>query len=36
MVAKLATKRWNKLNEEPSLRNDLEVWTKDSKIDIIR
>jgi hypothetical protein len=33
---KLATKRWNKLNEDGRLRKDLEVWTKDSKIDIIR
>jgi len=33
---KLATKRFNKLQEEDRLRNDLEVWTKDSKIDIIR
>jgi len=33
---KLATKRFNKLHEEGRLRNDLEVWTKDSEIDIIR
>ena len=33
---KLATKRWTKLNEEGRLRNKLEVWTKDSQIDIIR
>ena len=33
---KLATKRFNKLQEEDRLRNDLEVWTKDSQIDIIR
>ena len=33
---KLATKRFDKLHEEGRLRNDLEVWTKDSKIDIIR
>ena len=33
---KLATKRWNKLNTDGRLRNDLEVWTKDSNIDIIR
>ena len=33
---KLATKRFNKLKEDGRLRNDLEVWTKDSKIDIIR
>ena len=33
---KLATKRWTKLNEDGRLRKDLEVWTKDSKIDIIR
>ena len=33
---KLATKRFNKLNSDGRLRNDLEVWTKDSEIDIIR
>jgi len=33
---KLATKRYYKLKEEGRLRNDLEIWTKDSKIDIIR
>mgnify|MGYP001158588044 FL=1 len=33
---KMATKRWSKLNEDGRLRKDLEVWTKDSKIDIIR
>ena len=33
---KMATKRWSKLNEDGRLRNDLEVWTKDSEIDIIR
>ena len=33
---KHATKRWTKLNEDGRLRKDLEVWTKDSKIDIIR
>ena len=33
---KLATKRYNKLKEEDRLRNDLEVWTEDSQIDIIR
>ena len=33
---KLATKRYYKLKEDGRLRNDLEVWTKDSKIDIIR
>jgi len=33
---KLATKRFNKLQEEDRLRNDLEIWTKDSEIDIIR
>ena len=33
---KLATKRYNKLKEDGRLRNDLEVWTKDSNIDIIR
>lgn len=33
---KLATKRHNKLIEEDRLRNDLEIWTHDSNIDIIR
>ena len=33
---KLATKRHNKLKEEKRLRNDLEIWSKDSEIDIIR
>ena len=33
---KLATKRFDKLNSDGRLRNDLEVWTKDSNIDIIR
>ena len=33
---KLATKRYNKIKEEGRLRNDLEIWTKDSQIDIIR
>ena len=33
---KLATKRYNKLKEDGRLRKDLEVWTRDSKIDIIR
>ena len=33
---KLATKRYNKLKEEDRLRNDLEIWTQDSDIDIIR
>ena len=33
---KIATKRYNKLKEEKRLRNELEIWTKDSKIDIIR
>ena len=33
---KLATKRYNKLKEEGRIRNDLEIWTKDSEIDIIR
>jgi len=32
----LATKRYNKIKEEGRLRNDLEIWTKDSQIDIIR
>ena len=26
----------NKLKEDGRLRNDLEIWTRDSKIDIIR
>ena len=33
---KMATKRYYKLKEDGRLRNDLEIWTKDSKIDIIR
>ena len=33
---KLAIKRYNKIKEEGRLRNDLEIWTKDSQIDIIR
>lgn len=33
---KLSTKRWTKLKEEGRLRSELEVWSKDSKIDIIR
>ena len=33
---KLATKRFEKLNEEGRLRNELEIWTKESQIDIIR
>ena len=33
---KLASKRYNKLKEEGRIRNDLEIWTKDSNIDIIR
>lgn len=33
---KLATKRYKKLKEEDRLRKDLEVWTEDSQIDIIR
>jgi hypothetical protein len=33
---KHATKRWSKLNEDGRLRKNLEVWTKDSQIDIIR
>ena len=32
----MATKRFDNLNKEGRLRNDLEVWTKDSEIDIIR
>lgn len=32
----LATKRYNKLKEEDRLRSDLEVWTENSQIDIIR
>ena len=31
-----ATKRYNKLKECGSLRTELEVWTKDMDIDIIR
>jgi len=33
---KLATKRYNKLKEEGRIRNELEIWTKESNIDIIR
>ena len=33
---KLATKRYYKLKEDGRLRKDLEIWTRDSKIDIIR
>jgi len=33
---KMATKRFNNLNLDGRLRNDLEIWTKDSQIDIIR
>jgi hypothetical protein len=33
---KLSTKRFYKLQEEKRLRTNLEVWTKDSEIDIIR
>ena len=33
---KMATKRYNKLKECGSLRTELEVWTKDMDIDIIR
>ena len=33
---KLATKRFYKLKEDGRLRKGLEIWTKDSEIDIIR
>ena len=33
---KLATKRFDKLQEDGRLRTNLEIWTKDSEIDIIR
>ena len=33
---KLASKRYNKLKEEGRVRNELEIWTKDAQIDIIR
>jgi hypothetical protein len=33
---KMATKRFDNLNKDGRLRNDLEVWTKDCQIDIIR
>ena len=33
---KLATKRYYKLKEDGRLRKNLEIWTKDSEIDIIR
>ena len=35
-LRKMATKRFDNLNKDGRLRNDLEVWTKDSEIDIIR
>ena len=33
---KLATKRFYKLQEEKRIRSELEIWTKDAEIDIIR
>jgi hypothetical protein len=33
---KMATKRFDNLNKDGRLRNDLEIWTKESQIDIIR
>ena len=33
---KMASKRYNKLKSSGSLRTELEVWTKDMDIDIIR
>ena len=33
---KMATKRFNKLNADGRLRTELEIWTRDSNIDIIR
>ena len=33
---KMATKRFDNLNKDGRLRNDLEIWTKESRIDIIR
>ena len=33
---KMATKRFDNLNSDGRLRNDLEIWTKESQIDIIR
>ena len=33
---KLATKRFNNIKEDGRLRNEMEIWTKDSQIDIIR
>jgi hypothetical protein len=33
---KLATKRFYKLQDEKRIRNELEIWTKDAEIDIIR
>jgi hypothetical protein len=33
---KMAAKRYAKLKEEGNLRTELEVWTKDMEIDIIR
>jgi len=33
---KLATKRFNKLKQNNNIRNDLEIWHEDAKIQIIR
>ena len=33
---KNAIKRYNKVKSEGRLRHDLEIWTRDSNIDIIR
>ena len=33
---KMASKRYNKLKGSGNLRTELEVWTKDMDIDIIR
>ena len=32
----MASKRYSKLKSEGNLRTELEVWTKDMDIDIIR
>ena len=33
---KMATKRFNNLQDQGRLRNELEVWSKNADIDIIR
>ena len=36
MVRNRIVKRFNNIKEDGRLRNDIEIWTKDSQIDIIR